>query len=72
MPDGSPSSQILELGAAFHHVTPALLTLKRYGTVRANDIWSGAAQQTRRIASSSGESFDFLVDNFDVQSSPWP
>src|SRR5882724_2173579 len=72
LPDGTPSSQILELGAAFHHVTPALLTLKRYNTVRANDIWSGAAQQTRRIASSSGEAFDFLVDYFDVQSPPWP
>jgi len=72
LPYGSPSSHILELGAAFHHVTPALLTLKHYSTVRANDIWSGPAQQTRCITSSSGDSFDFLVDNFDVQSSPWP
>jgi GT2 family glycosyltransferase/SAM-dependent methyltransferase len=72
LPDGSLSSQILELGVAFHHVTPALHTLKHFGTVRCNDIWSGTAAQTRHIASSTGESFDFPVDNFDVQSSPWP
>ena len=72
LPEGSPSSQILELGAAFHHVTPALLSLKHYGTVRCNDIWSGAAQQIRHAAADTGESFDFTVDNFDVQSAPWP
>jgi len=72
LPDGSPTSQILELGAAFHHVTPALHTLKHFGTVRCNDIWCGSAAQTRHVESSAGESFDFLVDNFDVQSSPWP
>lgn len=72
LPEGSPAASILELGAAFHHVTPALRALKNYGTVRCNDIWPGALQQIRRITSQSGKSFDFVVDNFDVQSSPWP
>lgn len=72
LPDGSPESELLELGAAFHHLTPALVRIKKYGTVRCNDIWEGAKQQPRTIASSSGETFRFLVDNFDVQRAPWP
>src|SRR5262249_6895620 len=72
LPDGSGSRHVLELGAAFHHLTPALVRQKHYASVRCNDIWSGAAQEIRRVTSSAGDSFEFGVDNFDVQSAPWP
>ena len=73
LPQGKPGMRLLELGAAFHHVTPALIRFKGYEEVRCNDIWQGEAQETRRIASRTGqESFSFTVDNFDVQMSPWP
>src|SRR5262249_36182061 len=54
------------------HLTPALVRQKHYASVRCNDIWSGAAQEIRRVTSSAGDSFEFEVDNFDVQSAPWP
>jgi GT2 family glycosyltransferase/SAM-dependent methyltransferase/glycosyltransferase involved in cell wall biosynthesis len=73
LPDGAENSRVLELGAAFHHITPALATLKRYHGVRCNDIWRGSPQQTREISSNDGrERFPFLIDNFDVQNAPWP
>jgi len=72
LPDGSNSSHALELGAAFHHITPALLRLRHYASVRCNDIWNGEKQEIRRLTSMAGDYFQFIVDNFDVQSSPWP
>src|SRR5262249_53124222 len=73
LPDGNDSMRLLELGAAFHHVTPALKRCKGYGDVRCSDVWEGPAQQTRRIVSHvSGAEYSFFVDNFDVQQQPWP
>jgi O-antigen biosynthesis protein len=73
LPTGGKDSRILELGAAFHHVTPALPHLRNYSEVRCNDIWQGEAQQTRLVSANDGaESFSFVVDNFDVQHAPWP
>src|SRR5262249_721269 len=72
LPDGLGSQHLLELGAAFHHITPALLHYKHYASVRCPVIWSGAGQETHRLTSSAGDSFEFVADNFDVQSAPWP
>jgi O-antigen biosynthesis protein len=73
LPSGNGQSRILELGAAFHHITPALLHFKKYGEVVCNDIWRGEKQRIRQVAAHNGpETFSFPVDNFDVQHSPWP
>jgi GT2 family glycosyltransferase/glycosyltransferase involved in cell wall biosynthesis/SAM-dependent methyltransferase len=73
LPQGTSSQRLLELGAAFHHVTPALANRLGYGEVRCTDIWKGESKETRRLRSSaSSEEFSVVVDNFDVQSHPWP
>lgn len=73
LPNAKPGMRVLELGAAFHHITPALIRYKNFAEVRCNDLWRGEPRATRRISSTTGdESFSFLVDNFDVQLSPWP
>jgi GT2 family glycosyltransferase/tetratricopeptide (TPR) repeat protein/glycosyltransferase involved in cell wall biosynthesis len=73
LPDASPGQRLLELGTAFHHLTPALVRWKGYRDIRCSDLWEGGAQCERRVVSSdSDEEFHFTVDNFDVQSSPWP
>jgi GT2 family glycosyltransferase/SAM-dependent methyltransferase/glycosyltransferase involved in cell wall biosynthesis len=73
LPRGSSTMRILELGAAFHHLTPALQKFGGYGEVRCTDIWVGAPQEKRVIASRTGdETFPCTVDNFDLQRQPWP
>lgn len=72
LPHGAPAMRVLELGAAFHHVTPALLHSKGYAEVRCNDIWQGGPHTIRHLTSRDGEQFSFLTDNFDVQATPWP
>src|SRR5258708_16689832 len=73
LPPGTSDQRILELGAAFHHVTPALENRLGYGEVRCTDIWKGEAQEIRRLRSTAGnKEFSIVVDNFDVQSQPWP
>ena len=73
LPNGTKEMLLLELGAAFHHLTPALVTCKGYGEVRCNDIWEGEKEQLRRVNSNRGdEQFSFRVHNFDVQAAPWP
>lgn len=73
LPDAFPGQRILELGAAFHHLTPALFSLKGYADVRCNDLWNGAPQLTRALPAPDGhQPFSLVVDNFDVQSAPWP
>lgn len=73
LPNASPGQRLLELGAAFHHLTPALVRSKGYSDVRCSDLWEGEAQTERRVASADGEEeFHFPVDNFDIQTSPWP
>lgn len=73
LPDAQPGQRLLELGAAFHHLTPALISLKGYSEVGCNDFWQGEAQVTRKFVShASDEPLSVVVDNFDVQSAPWP
>jgi GT2 family glycosyltransferase/SAM-dependent methyltransferase/glycosyltransferase involved in cell wall biosynthesis len=70
---GQPALRLLELGAAFHHLTPALKHCKNYGEVRCTDIWEGAAQETRTLVSrTDDEQHAFTVDNFDLLKHPWP
>ncbi|HWP85662.1 MAG TPA: glycosyltransferase, partial [Terriglobia bacterium] len=73
LPPASPGQRLLELGAAFHHLTPALRLLKGYQDIRCTDIWQGASQIQRQVRSADGSHcFQFPVDNFDVESAPWP
>ncbi len=72
LPDGGGSLRLLELGAAFHHLTPALLRCKHYAEVRCNDVWEGPRQAVRSLVAADGACFEITVDNFDVQSAPWP
>ena len=73
VPNGNADMRLLELGAAFHHQSPALLRWKKYGEVRCADVWDGSPQDTRQVTSATGdETFSFVVDNFDVQDSRWP
>jgi GT2 family glycosyltransferase/glycosyltransferase involved in cell wall biosynthesis/SAM-dependent methyltransferase len=73
LPDGNDSMRVLELGAAFQHLTPAIRRCKGFGEVRCTDIWPGELQETRCLRSNEGdEEFSVVVDNFDVQLHPWP
>jgi O-antigen biosynthesis protein len=73
LPVGKPGARLLELGAAFHHVTPAVAKFSRYETIRCNDLWVGERQEIRSIRSNDGtEELVFGVDNFDVQTGAWP
>lgn len=73
LPRGTAAMRLLELGAAFHHLTPALQRFSGYGEVRCTDIWTGTVQETRTITSQTAdETFSFTVDNFDLQKQPWP
>ncbi|HEY1801504.1 MAG TPA: glycosyltransferase [Terriglobales bacterium] len=72
LPNAAPGQTLLELGAAFHHLTPSLTSLKGYD-VRCSDIWEGDAKTVRQIISIDGtESHEVDVDNFDVEHFPWP
>lgn len=73
LPDAKPGDRLLELGAAFHHLTPALIRMKGYADLRCTDVWEGEAQTTRTLTSRDGALQDeVVVDNFDLQSAPWP
>src|SRR5260221_2487349 len=73
LPDGQSGERLLELGAAFHHLTPALIHCKGYEDVRCTDVWEGEPSSKRVLASSDGKFRDeVIVDNFDLQTSPWP
>jgi O-antigen biosynthesis protein len=72
LPPAASGQTLLELGAAFHHLTPALAALKGY-EVRCSDVWEGDSQISRSVASKDGsQQHTFLVDNFDVERAPWP
>ena len=72
-PASGPHQRALELGTASHYMTPSLLRWKGYERVSCADIWDGEPQCTRHVVSRDGkEEFHFTVDNFDLQSSPWP
>ena len=73
LPDGNPGQRLLELGAAFHHLTAALIRCKGYEDVRCTDVWEGEPSCKRVLTSRDGKFRDEVtVDNFDLQSSPWP
>jgi glycosyltransferase involved in cell wall biosynthesis/2-polyprenyl-3-methyl-5-hydroxy-6-metoxy-1,4-benzoquinol methylase len=71
LPQGKPGQKLLELGASFHHLTPALEA--RGYTVHCADIWDGDAVRTAELISRDGQkSRSYTVDNFDVQQERWP
>lgn len=73
LPQADPGQRILELGAAFHHLTAALLHCKGYAEVRCTDVWEGERVSQRALVSRDGRRRDVvLVDNFDLQTAPWP
>ncbi|HVO57233.1 MAG TPA: glycosyltransferase [Dongiaceae bacterium] len=73
LPDAGPGTRLLELGAAFHHLTPLLIRNKGYAQTRCNDLWQGATRAKRELHSADGtEQLCVHVDNFDVQHGPWP
>jgi GT2 family glycosyltransferase/SAM-dependent methyltransferase/glycosyltransferase involved in cell wall biosynthesis len=73
VPNALSGQAVLELGAAFHHITPALGRLKHYGEVRCHDIWDGPKQIVRELHSEDGaDAVRVVVDNFDLQVAPWP
>ena len=72
LPQAAPGQTLLELGAAFHHLSPALRVMKGYD-VRCTDVWDGPTQISRTVASNDGLSQEtFVVDNFDVERQAWP
>jgi GT2 family glycosyltransferase/glycosyltransferase involved in cell wall biosynthesis/2-polyprenyl-3-methyl-5-hydroxy-6-metoxy-1,4-benzoquinol methylase len=73
LPEGQPGQRLLELGAAFHHLTAALMRCKGFEDVRCTDVWEGEPSCMRVLTSRDGKFRDEVtVDNFDLQSSPWP
>ena len=73
IPYSTPGQRLLELGAAYHHLTPALARWKGYRDIHCSDIWEGEPERWRRITSRDGqEQFWFPVRNFDVEQAPWP
>lgn len=70
LPQAESGQSLLELGASFHHLTPALES-KGY-SVRCADIWNGEAQRTAEITSRTGQTRQYTVDNFDLQQERWP
>lgn len=73
VPPARPGQRVLELGAAFHHMTPALRQLKGYLDIRCSDVWEGGAHAEHQVASNDGAlRAAFAVDNFNVEHPPWP
>lgn len=73
VPAGDASQALLELGAAFHHITPALQKFFGYGSIHCADVWDGEPLTVRSVKSLDGsEEYRFPVHNFDIESAPWP
>ncbi|HWF03244.1 MAG TPA: methyltransferase domain-containing protein, partial [Candidatus Angelobacter sp.] len=70
LPQARPGQSLLELGASFHHLTPALES-KGY-SIHCSDIWDGEPSRTADLKSRSGERRHYTVDNFDIQQQRWP
>lgn len=71
LPPAIPGQKLLELGASFHHLSPVLR--KKGYDVRCTDIWEGEKQYVGKVPSSdNSEDLTFVVDNFDLQHTPWP
>lgn len=72
VPPARPGDRLLQLGASFHHLSPALRRLAGYADIRGSDIWPGEASTVHSLTSPRGETEPFAVDNFDVERAPWP
>lgn len=72
LPAATPGQRLLELGAAFPHLTPALARVKGYEVV-CSETWSGVARLDRCVCDVAGtERHMFPVHNFDLESESWP
>ena len=72
LPSAVPGERLLEVGASYHHQTPALKRWKGYD-VRCTDLWDGPQQWNQTLVNRNGdETHIFPVDNFDVEQTPWP
>jgi len=71
LPQAVPGQTLLELGASFHQLTPAI-EAKGYA-VRCADVWNGEPVRNAEILSRDGQDCRrYTVDNFDVQQERWP
>lgn len=71
LPAARPGEALLELGASFHHLTPAL-EAKGYA-VRCADRWDGPATRSDELGSAGGgPPRRWEVDNFDLERPGWP
>jgi 2-polyprenyl-3-methyl-5-hydroxy-6-metoxy-1,4-benzoquinol methylase/glycosyltransferase involved in cell wall biosynthesis len=70
LPQATAGESLLELGASFHHLTPALES-KGYN-VRCADIWDGEPTRNVQLVGRNGQKQNYKVDNFDVQQQRWP
>lgn len=73
LPPGGPGKELLELGAAYHHLTPAFARFRGWTDITCTDLWEGDARTRRTIESRDGAfSLEVDVDNFDVETGPYP
>jgi len=70
-PPGGPNDSALEMGA-YMHITPALADKLGYGEVRGCYLGPHGEVDTRKVSSSSGETFECAVDLFDAERDPYP
>jgi GT2 family glycosyltransferase/SAM-dependent methyltransferase len=71
LPQAKPGQTLLELGASFHHLTPALES-KGY-KIYCSDIWDGEPSRDVQLVNHAGTNQrHYKVDNFDVQQQRWP
>lgn len=73
VPRGDGGKKLLELGAAFHHLTPGFARFCGYTEITCTDLWEGDRRTVRSICSRDGAfRLDLPVDNFDVEKDPYP
>ncbi len=70
-PPGGPDDAALEMGA-YMHITPALTNKLGYGEVRGCYLGPRGETDTRKVSSSSGETFECEVDLFDAERDRYP
>ena len=70
-PPGDPDDAVLEMGA-YMHLTPALANKLGYGEVRGCYLGPPGETDTRKVSSSSGETFECEVDLFDAEKDRYP
>lgn len=71
LPAARPGQRLLELGASFHHMTPALEA--KGWTVTCADRWPGEARKVSSVARPGAGTRSWEVDNFDLEGAfPYP